>query len=80
MYDAANIIAPKLHAAALPTPEIRDKRMMFHGASILASVGYHESQGPFSGGSFSMVFPIKIIFLLSPSDWQTQTAQETLLK
>jgi hypothetical protein len=41
MYNATNIIiAPKLHAAALPIPEIHDKRMMFHRVPILASVDF----------------------------------------
>ncbi|RFU36251.1 hypothetical protein B7463_g107, partial [Scytalidium lignicola] len=79
MYDAGNIIALGCLAAASPTPQIYKDKMIVHGASILNSAGYHQSQGCYNGGSFSMIFPVKLVCLLSPSEALRAMAQKSLL-
>ncbi|KAH8817128.1 hypothetical protein F5884DRAFT_778512 [Xylogone sp. PMI_703] len=79
MYDAGNIIALGCLAAASWTPEVYLHQMAVHGASILNSAEYHQSQGCYNGGSFSMIFPVKLVCLLSPSESLRATAQELLL-
>ena len=80
MYDAANICALRYLSATSSAPEKYYQRMMAHAASILASVAYHEAQGPSSGGTFSMVFPVKIACLMSPSEEQRSSAREALFR
>ncbi|KAI9841166.1 MAG: hypothetical protein M1837_000954 [Sclerophora amabilis] len=80
LYDAANIIVLRnLTAASSPTTGIHSRRITAHAASVLASIAYHEAAGPFSGGSFSMVFPLKVVCFLSTSERQRSAAQEALL-
>jgi hypothetical protein len=78
MYDAGCIIALGYLAAASLCPDAYTWQMILHGASILASVAYHETQGPINVASFSMIFPIKLVCLLSPSEMQRDIARDTL--
>lgn len=80
LYDSANIIACNYLASISPTPNTYYWKATVHAASILSSIAYHESQGPKSGGSFSMLFPMRIVSLMSPSEEQKELAHETLVK
>jgi hypothetical protein len=80
MYDAGNIIVSGYLAATSQNPQSYYRQMTIHGASILMAAAYHETQGLVKGGSFPMVFPIKLLCLLSPSETQKRMAQETLLR
>ena len=80
MYDSANIQALRYISATSSAPEKYHQRMTAHAASILASVAYHEAQGPFSGGTFSMIFPVKTVCLVSPSEEQRSSAREALFR
>jgi len=53
---------------------------VIHGTSILASAAYCETLGALNGVNFSMLFPIKVVCLLSPSEEQRTMAREVLLK
>lgn len=78
MYDSGNIITLRCLAAASLCPDAYTWQIILHGASILASVAYHEIQGAINTGSFSMTFPVKLICLLSPSEVQRDIARDTL--
>ncbi|CZR68650.1 uncharacterized protein PAC_18549 [Phialocephala subalpina] len=80
MYDAGRFITLGLLEAASLVPSLYNQAVIMHGASILSSAVYCETQGLFNGVSFSMVFPIKLVCLLSPSELQRSLAQDTLLK
>jgi hypothetical protein len=80
MYDAGRVITLGLMGAASLAPNSYDRASIIHGSSILASAEYCEAQGLFNGGSFSMIFPIKLICLLSPSEEQRTLAQSVLSK
>ncbi|KAK3170140.1 hypothetical protein OEA41_009526 [Lepraria neglecta] len=79
MYDAAVILA---HALAWESTsgfsEPNKQRIVIHCASILEAVKYHESKGPSSGGSISMVLPIKVVRRATPSKFQREQAQVAL--
>ncbi|KAE9368866.1 hypothetical protein N431DRAFT_547735 [Stipitochalara longipes BDJ] len=57
-----------------------NRDIVMHGTSVLASATYCETLGVFNGVNFSMVFPIKLVCLLSPSEEQREMAREVLLK
>jgi hypothetical protein len=82
MYDSGKITT----LGFLATIAVRvnwynyNREIAMHGASILASAAYCESLGVFNGVSFSMVFPIKLVCLLSPSEEQRILARSVLLK
>lgn len=78
MYDAGSIIALSHLAAASLCSDVYKWQMILHGASILASVSYHETQGSINTASFSMIFPVKLVCLLSPSEVQRGIAQDAL--
>lgn len=80
MYDSANIIALKYISATSSAPEKYYQHMTVHAVSILASVAYHEAQGPSSGGTFSMIFPVKIVCLMSPLEELRSSAREALFR
>lgn len=80
LYDSANIIALIYASVASSTPEKYKQRILLHATSILASVAYHEAQGPSSGGSFAMIFPVKIVYFMSPSEVQRDSAREALFR
>jgi hypothetical protein len=80
MYDAGNIIVLSQLAAASLTPQEHQLKMISHGDSIISSVAYHDSQDTLTSISFSIIFPIKIVCLLSPSNLQRVMAQNVLLK
>jgi hypothetical protein len=80
MYDAGNLIALGFRGAALRVRSPYNRAIIMHGASIIAAASYCESQGLLNGVSFSMVFPIKLVCLLSPSEEQKIQAQDVLLK
>lgn len=79
MYDAGCIIALGSLASASDASQFYADRMAVHGASILSSAEYHQSQGCYNGGSFSMIFPVKLVCLLSPSEPVRLMAQKSLL-
>lgn len=81
LYDAAIILANSLAWEATPgDPEVNKQRIVIHCASILSVVAYHESRGTGSGGSVSMVFPMKIVCQATPSNHQRQQAEAALLR
>ena len=80
LYNSANIIAFTYLAPISTTPDTYYRKATVHAASILSSIAYHESQGPTSGGSFSMLFPIRIVSLMSPSEEQKELAHQALVK
>lgn len=80
IFDVGKVIALRILGAASSVPNLYDQAIIMHGASILASAAYCAAQGLFNGVSFSMVIPLKIICLLSPSDDQKALAQSTLVK
>lgn len=79
MYDVGNIIVLGYLAAASLDSGLLKKEMIAHGNSILLSASYQEEQGSLNGGSFSMIFPLKIVCLLSPSEAQRALAQDVIL-
>jgi len=80
MYDAGNIIVLNYLAATSLTPLEHQINMISHGDSIISSVAYYDSQDTLTSISFSVIFPIKIVCLLSPSNLQRTMAQNLLLK
>jgi hypothetical protein len=80
MYDAGNIIVLGQLAAASLTPQEHQLKMISHGDSIISSVAYHDSLDTLTSISFSIIFPIKIVCLLSPLNLQRVMAQNLLLK
>jgi hypothetical protein len=67
-------------ATASDSPDVFLWQMILHGASILASIAHHEAQGPTNNASFSMIFPVKLLCLLSPSETQRDIAREALTR
>jgi hypothetical protein len=80
MYDAGKVITLGCLGAASLVPSLYDQAIVMHGTSILTSAAYCETQGLFNSVSFSMVFPIKLVCLLSPSEEQRTLARTALLK
>ena len=80
MYDAGMLIVLGFLGAASLVPNSYSQAAVMHGATILASASFCEVQGLFNGVSFSMVFPIKLVCLISPSEEQKVLAQIALLK
>ena len=79
MYDAAAVIANSLVLeSGADFANLYKQRIVIHCASILQAVVYHESQGPNSGGSIQMVFPLKVVCRITPSDDQRRQAQVAL--
>jgi hypothetical protein len=81
MYDSGNLIVLGYLASASPTIELSDmykRQMAVHCASVLASAAYQKAQDPSNGGSFSMVFPLKLLCLLSPSEGQRMMGRSAL--
>ena len=79
LYDAGNLIVWSYLLAASRTPEKYHSKMKAHSASILCSVLYHETQSPSSEVSFAMIFPVKTVHSLTPSDSQKKMAADSLL-
>jgi hypothetical protein len=81
MYDAGKLIVMGYLAAASSAPTSHDyeKIAITHGSSILAAAAYCKSQAE-ANVSFSMVFPLKLICLLAPSEGQRRLARSVLLK
>jgi hypothetical protein len=80
MYDAGKFITIGYVGAASREPTSYEPAIVMHGSSILAAAAYCERQGAFNGVSFSMVVPIKLVCLLSPSEEQRALARNVLLK
>jgi hypothetical protein len=80
MYDAGKLIAIGYVRAASEEPTSYEPAIVMHGSSILASAAFCEQQGAFNGASFSMVVPMKLVCLLSPSEEQRALARNVLLK
>jgi hypothetical protein len=80
MYEAGKLITLGFLEAASLVLNSYKKGIIMHGASILTSAAYCETQGLLNGVSFSMVFPIKLVCLLSPSEQQRIRARNVLLK
>jgi hypothetical protein len=82
MYDSGKIITLGFLATVAVGVHWYNynREIVMHGTSILASAAYCESLGVFNGVSFSMVFPIKLVCLLSPSEEQRILARSVLLK
>ena len=79
MYDAATVLANALAwQSGAGFTKLYKQRIVIHCASILQAVVYHESQGPNSGGSIQMVFPLKVICRVTPSNDQRRQAQLAL--
>lgn len=81
MYDAAVVLANALAwEATSGDAGLYKQRIATHCASILAVVSYHEGRGVGSGGSITMVFPMKIVCRVTPSNHQRHLAEAALLK
>ena len=79
MYDAATVLANGLAwQSGVGSTKLYEQRIVIHCASILQAVMYHESQGPNSGGSIQMVFPLKVLCRVTPSNDQRRQAQLAL--
>lgn len=78
-YDAATVLANALAWEATDDdPQVYKRRIVTHCASILSVVAHHESVGVGSGGSNTMIFPIKLVCRVTPSDHQRRKAEECL--
>lgn len=79
MYDAATVLANSLAwQSSAGFTKLYKQRIGIHCASILQAMVYHESQAPNSGGSIQMVFPLKVICRVTPSNDQRRQAQLAL--
>ena len=54
--------------------------MDWHATMIMKCAAFHKTIGMNSGGSFNMIFPLKIASLMAPSTEVMDQAQETILK
>lgn len=81
LYDAGTIIANALAwESASSKSDTNQQRIVIHCESVLSTVAYHESKGPRSGGTLAMIFPLKIVCRVTPSDHQRQRASNALHK
>lgn len=81
MYDAAVALANALAwESNSGYPELNKRQTVIHCASIMTAIGYHEGKGPESGGSVSMVFPMKVVCRTTPSSNQRRQVQAALVK
>ncbi len=81
MYDTAIVLANALAwESNSGYPEVNKRQTVIHCASILAAVAHHEKIGPASGGSISMMFPMKIARRATPSIDQRRQLQASLEK
>jgi hypothetical protein len=81
-YDSAQILAQHLlsiSSSDSDTVSTCYQLIKQHAASVLNIVGYHRSCGIQSGGSFIMIFPLKVICLVTPCEDQRRVASEALL-
>jgi hypothetical protein len=76
-YDVANIWIQQLTQIATGTPT--DHIIKQHAASALAAVDFHQSLGFASGGTFSLIFVLKVLCLVTPCEIQRQEARSALL-
>lgn len=78
LYAVANIFFLHLSSVAYATPV--NLMCKHHGAAILAAVEFHRESGVQSGGSFVMIYPMKVVVLLTPCEMQRREALELLEK
>jgi hypothetical protein len=78
-YDTAIVFVQHLLSFVSENPAICHSLVKQHAASALAAAKYHESCGPYSGGTFMMIYPLKVICLITPCDKQRRQAQRALL-
>ncbi len=82
MYDIGKVIILRVLAACSTTSTQSDeygRAALRPGASILAAAAYCETQGQ-GNVSFSMIFPLKTLCLLSPEEGQRVMARSVLLR
>jgi hypothetical protein len=82
MYNAGRLIVLGLLASVSAGVSWYNynRDVVMQGTSILAAAAYCENLGLLNGVSFSMVFPIKLVCLLSPSEEQRAYARKALLE
>jgi hypothetical protein len=76
-YSTAQILATCLFAITVPSSQLSE--LILHHISVaLSAIKYHHACGPYSGGTFMMVYPIKVILFYSPSSKQREDMQQFL--
>ena len=78
MYDAARVITYAILASLSLKPKAYYREIELHAASILSVDFGHQKDLPQSGGLVSMIWPLKVILLASPSEQQRKDAQAAI--
>jgi hypothetical protein len=77
-YYSAKVVATCL--SDLVAPSEQSYEILVHDISvILSTVKYHRVCGPFSGGTFMMIYPIKVALFRSPCPDQRAEITQALL-
>jgi hypothetical protein len=77
-YNTANIFVYHMQSIGLGMPT--EHLLTMHASSVLAAARFHQSQGPQSGGTFTMVYPLKAVCMMTSDDEQRKQAQAILLE
>ncbi|KAH0543888.1 hypothetical protein FGG08_001789 [Glutinoglossum americanum] len=78
LYHAANIIAYRLLSVVSLLSRVYEWRIVSHADYVLSSAGFQSSGGSSGYDVLLMVFPLKVVCLLTENEQQRRCAQEML--
>ncbi len=79
-YHSAVVICLRYYSGASQSWSRQAPRMNIHAEMILRCTSIHRAQGVYSGGSYAMIFPLKIASMIAPSSEIRSRAQKTILE
>jgi hypothetical protein len=76
-YHAANLCCLRYLGAVLGGHDY-EEQMNIHAILVISCAGFHKAVGAYSGGTFNMIFPLKIACMMSPCPRVKNYATEVL--
>jgi hypothetical protein len=77
-YYSAQAITICLSAITAPSEQLNEL-LDHHISFVLSAVKYHRACGQYSGGTFMMIYPIKVVLFRSPCPNQREDIKQVLL-
>jgi hypothetical protein len=77
-YSTAQVLVTQLFTLTAPS-SLLDELIIRHASLALSAIAYHRVCGPYSGGTFMMIYPMKVILFCSPCPNQREDTQQALL-
>jgi hypothetical protein len=77
-FSTVQVMITRLLAITTPSSQL-DKLIIHYISFALSAISYHRAYGTYSGGTFMLIYPMKVFLFQSPCPNQRKVVQQLLL-